>query len=564
MPRIFLSYRRDDSEDITGRIHDHLKAHFGGDAVFMDIVAIPLGVDFRRHLETAVSQCDILLAVIGEDWVNIRHREGPKAGERRLDDPGDFVRIEVQTALDRGIPVIPVLVARATMPALEALPPELGQLAYQMAAEVRSGRDFTGHVERLIRGIEQLTRPHSASKPREPEQPTASASRNAADDPSGPDFRGHVDRLIRGFSSFTKSGKPATAGQPGVIEIPVPGVWSARPAGDDSAEWREVARTPARVSPDPGQDYSLAVEKLHSSNERKQLRHILVQLRGLTSLRSLAIHFSVLMEEELAHIKVLTSLRSLDLYGSSVEDAGLVQLKNLAGLQVLRLGLTDVTEAGLSHLQGLSRLRELNLTHSKQLTDAWLAHVRDFPALHSLGLGMCDNLTDAGLVHLKGLTSLHELELGFTPITDTGLARLTSLSGLWTLGLQGCRQLTDAGVAHLKALPGLRHLNLQFVPVTDAGLSDLAVHTSLQFLCLSDCQRITDAGLAHLKGLTALRKLRLRRTAVTDAGLAHLQGLTSLQQLELIGTAVTPAGVASLQRAIPDCVIQHDLARANP
>ena len=158
MPKIFVSYRRDDSEHITGRIYDRLENRFGRDNVFMDIDAVSFGVDFREHLDRAVGQCDVLLAVIGEYWLNIGHPEEPKQG-RRLDDPTDFVRIEIQSALARGIPVIPVLVGRAGMPGEQGLPEGLKVLAYRNAAEVRSGRDFRDHVDRLIRGVEHLLRP---------------------------------------------------------------------------------------------------------------------------------------------------------------------------------------------------------------------------------------------------------------------------------------------------------------------------------------------------------------------------------------------------------------------
>jgi formylglycine-generating enzyme required for sulfatase activity len=157
MPKIFISYRREDSEHITGRICDHLEARFGHENVFLDVNAIPFGVDFREHLDRAVGQCGVLLAVIGEQWLDVRHREGAKQGRRRLDDPADFVRIEIESALARGIPVVPVLVGRADMPGEEELPQGLlRKLAYRQAAEVRSGRDFRDHVDRLIRGIELL------------------------------------------------------------------------------------------------------------------------------------------------------------------------------------------------------------------------------------------------------------------------------------------------------------------------------------------------------------------------------------------------------------------------
>src|SRR5437867_3178615 len=97
--RLFLSYRREDSADVTGRLHDRLSAHFGRDAVFMDIDSVPFGVDFRDHLHRWIASCDAVLVMIGDEWLN-----------ERLADPADFVRIEVEAALARGIPVVPVLV----------------------------------------------------------------------------------------------------------------------------------------------------------------------------------------------------------------------------------------------------------------------------------------------------------------------------------------------------------------------------------------------------------------------------------------------------------------------
>ncbi len=158
MPKIFISYRREDSEAIAGRLYDRLEVHFGHDNVFIDIDNIPFGVDFRQHLDQAVSRCDVLLAVIGEQWLEVCHKDGANQGQRRLEDASDFVRIEIESALARGIPVIPVLVGKATMPANARLPQSLKELAFRNAAEVRPGRDFRDHVDRLARGIEELER----------------------------------------------------------------------------------------------------------------------------------------------------------------------------------------------------------------------------------------------------------------------------------------------------------------------------------------------------------------------------------------------------------------------
>src|SRR4051812_43543626 len=113
MPRFFISYRRDDSLDIAGRIYDRLAAHFGHDEVFIDVDTIPFGVDFRSFLTDWIAQCEVVIVVIGRTWLDCRFEGGPKAGQRRLEDPADFVRIEVAAALARGIPVIPVLVGGA-------------------------------------------------------------------------------------------------------------------------------------------------------------------------------------------------------------------------------------------------------------------------------------------------------------------------------------------------------------------------------------------------------------------------------------------------------------------
>jgi hypothetical protein len=148
MPKIFLSYRRQDSIGVSGRIGDRLRAHFGNDAVFMDIDSIPFGEDFREHIDAAVGQCDVVLAVIGTKWT------GETSQERRIDDPRDFVRIELESALNRKIPLIPILIDHAIMPGEADLPPSLPKLAYRNAIEIDQGRDFHPHVDRLIRGIE--------------------------------------------------------------------------------------------------------------------------------------------------------------------------------------------------------------------------------------------------------------------------------------------------------------------------------------------------------------------------------------------------------------------------
>ena len=146
---VFISYRRVDSADITGRIYDRLTQHFGRDRIFKDVDSIPLGLDFRKHLQASVNQSGVLLAVIGKNWLAAADR-----GQKRIHDSKDHLRIELETALQRGIPIVPVLVQGATVPGEEELPSSLGPLAYRNGIEVRPDPDFHGDMDRLIRGVE--------------------------------------------------------------------------------------------------------------------------------------------------------------------------------------------------------------------------------------------------------------------------------------------------------------------------------------------------------------------------------------------------------------------------
>lgn len=148
-PQLFLSYRRDDSADITGRIYDRLAERFGKEVIFRDVDTIPLGVDFRVQIEQMVGRCNVLLAIIGPDWIKVTDI----AGGRRLDDPMDFVRLEIESALVRKIPVIPLLVRGAEMPQENKLPVQLKDLAYRNGIPIRRDPDFHNDLNRLIDGL---------------------------------------------------------------------------------------------------------------------------------------------------------------------------------------------------------------------------------------------------------------------------------------------------------------------------------------------------------------------------------------------------------------------------
>jgi hypothetical protein len=177
MPTIMISYRRDDSKGITGRIFDRLENYYGKDNVFMDIDNIPFGVDFREHLQQALERCDILLVIIGPSWLGAERHGRPALAEE-----SDWVRMEVEAALAKRIPVIPVLLDRVPMPKATELPPTLHDFAFRNAANVDSGVDFRSHMERLLRSMDETLRARSekpSARPRadsrRPIRPTATS-----------------------------------------------------------------------------------------------------------------------------------------------------------------------------------------------------------------------------------------------------------------------------------------------------------------------------------------------------------------------------------------------------
>jgi hypothetical protein len=150
VPRIFISYRRSDSAAASGRIYDRLCVAFGEKAVFKDVDVIPPGANYPALLNEAIAHCDVLLAIIGSHWLTAVESNG----RRRLDNPDDFVRIEIEAALKRdSVLVIPVLVDDAAMPSTGDLPETLRPLYYRNAATVRNDPDFNRDIGRLLTTI---------------------------------------------------------------------------------------------------------------------------------------------------------------------------------------------------------------------------------------------------------------------------------------------------------------------------------------------------------------------------------------------------------------------------
>lgn len=165
MQGIFISYRRQDSQSAAGRLADHLKEHMRGVPIFRDVETIEPGVDFVDAIGRALESCGVLLAVIGPRWVSL----ADNAGRRRLDDPNDYTRLEIATALGRNdVRVIPVLVEGAQMPAGDELPDELKPLSRRNAIELTDKR-WEYDVSQLVETLNKTLDVRPEPKPPEPE-----------------------------------------------------------------------------------------------------------------------------------------------------------------------------------------------------------------------------------------------------------------------------------------------------------------------------------------------------------------------------------------------------------
>jgi TIR domain-containing protein len=154
MARVFISYRREETSGHAGRLHDKLTARLGADEVFMDLTLEP-GEDFVEHLREAVEDCSVLVVLIGPEWAGIQDEDG----RVRLDDPNDFVRLEIEIALNRrDLRLIPALVRGAKMPRPGRLPESLEPLLHRQALELSDSR-WSHDTERLIQAIERVTGP---------------------------------------------------------------------------------------------------------------------------------------------------------------------------------------------------------------------------------------------------------------------------------------------------------------------------------------------------------------------------------------------------------------------
>ncbi len=167
--KVFISYRRHETPAYAGRLYDTMVARFGEDRVFMDVELAP-GVDFEQQITEAISGCVVLLVVMGPNWAVATEEDG----RRRIDNPSDFVRLEVETGLGKAeVTPIPVLVSGARMPRREDLPEEIRAIARRNAIELSDGR-WSYDVGRLVETLDELlveTKPEQPAKPEQKSQP---------------------------------------------------------------------------------------------------------------------------------------------------------------------------------------------------------------------------------------------------------------------------------------------------------------------------------------------------------------------------------------------------------
>jgi predicted acylesterase/phospholipase RssA len=203
MASIFISYRREDTESTTGRIYERLAKEYGKASVMMDIDNIPYGVDFRNYLQEQLAECEVMIAVVGTKWL------GPRRGRQpRINDDSDWIRLEIETALKRNIPLIPALVHSARMPKADSVPKSIVDFCFRHAAIVSTGQDFHNHLDRLIESLNRTlvsrrtalaqTRPVTSVQTPWPALVQKRATSSNESPPQSPSFESPRDRHLFG------------------------------------------------------------------------------------------------------------------------------------------------------------------------------------------------------------------------------------------------------------------------------------------------------------------------------------------------------------------------------
>lgn len=150
--KIFISYRRSDSSNISGRIYDLLTEKLGEENVFKDVYSIPAGKNFKKFIENEISKADVLLAIIGKNWTG---NSGSKSNSRIFDSK-DFIRLEIKTAINREKPIIPIFISGATMPNENEIPSDIEDIIFINGINMRKDPDFKNDFNYLLKSIKNI------------------------------------------------------------------------------------------------------------------------------------------------------------------------------------------------------------------------------------------------------------------------------------------------------------------------------------------------------------------------------------------------------------------------
>jgi len=415
MPKIFISYRRDDCQGTADFLYSLLEDHFDAENVFFDVDSIDPGRNYVEYLDEQVSQCNVLLALIGKRWITAEDNDG----EMRLFDENDFVRKEISSAMDQGITVIPLLVERADIPKKEMLPEALHKLCDQQATHVRPSPDFKKDVVKLIKDLERIELAKDKSPP--DEKIIELRVRNELNKPTGKLTAAHFEEV-----------KQLELDDQQITDIP----------------------TLAKLK---------QLEVLYLGKNKLTDVSALVDLKYLKEL--------YLQENELNDIDTLAGLKQLErlnLKRNKLNDvSALAGLKRLTKLSLSSNKITDVSAlAALTQLEylnlrdnrindvcalaGLDNLKILYLSNNKLTDVRALASITQINELY-LGGNNIRNISA-----LSELTHLEKLTLRNNRITDA--RPLAGLKQLTVLTLQGT-QLSEVELDSLrKALPDCKIL----------------------------------------------------------------------------------------------------------
>ncbi len=413
MARIFISYRRDDSEYATDEIFDSLARHFEESEIFKDKSTIPIGSDFRAAIHAEARKCLVGIVVIGKHWINARDDQG----QRRLENPADYVRTEIEILLNRGIAVIPVLLDGVTLPLAGELPDGIRDLANKQSLRIGRRPQMAGDLQQLIDVLDDL-------------------------------LDGSFDQSVRKWV------------------VSVPGEWVAF---DKLGVEVRRHRTPGEVDARLHEHHQLII-KAEQVTDADLLG--LVALNGVESLNSLSIEQVSMSGREsftdvgLSGLQFLLSLKSVKITNQmQLTDEGLMHLRGLIRLCQLSLARCHRLRCQpVAQILQSAPLTDLCLAGTSA-DDALCAALGQSQSLQKLDLMNCP-VTDAGLAHFDSRSRLQELILAGTAVTDQGMQSLVQLPVLQKLDLAECRGVTEVGLAALGRSPSLK-----FVDVLDAGWS---------------------------------------------------------------------------------------------